>query len=184
MVNNMDIREQAWFCARTQPKREHIAAANLKQIPRIEVFNPRLRCRRMTRRGLVWFVESLFPNYLFVRFAAGQLEEVKYAAGVSHIIHFGGRYPAVPEAVMTELQENFNQCESQLFLEVPDEGDEVMITDSALYGMQAVVLRVMPARERVQVLLEMLGRTTTLELDLKSVVGERRPFARTVFAIA
>ena len=33
----------SWFCLRTQPKREHIAAACLRQIPEVEVFCPRVR---------------------------------------------------------------------------------------------------------------------------------------------
>lgn len=176
--------DRSWFCVRSQPKREHIAAANLKQISGIEVFNPRLRCRKSTRRGLVMFVESLFPNYLFARVAPEALEDVKFAAGVSYIVHFGNRYPVIPENVMQELKDNFSQCESQLFLEVPDEGEQVTITDQALYGLQAVVLRVMPAKERVQVLLEMLGRTATVELNLRSVVAERHSLARTFSVFA
>ena len=176
--------EKAWFCVRSQPKHEHIAAANLNQMPGIEVFNPRLQCRKITRRGPVRFVESLFPNYLFVRFAPAMLEDIKYAGGVSYIVHFGDRYPTIPEGVMKELKENFDQRESQLFLEVPEEGEEVMITDKALYGLQGIVLRVLPAKERVQVLLEMLGRTATVELNLKSVVAERGAFGRTLVPIA
>ena len=175
--------EQGWFCVRSQPKREHIAAANVKPFPGVEVFNPRLRYRKITRRGPVWFVESLFPNYLFVRFSAPMLEEIKFAPGVSYIVHFGDRYPTVPETVMQELKDNFGLKESQLFLEVPREGEEVTITDKALYGMQAVVLKVLPAKERVQVLLEMLGRTSTVELKLSSVVAERRSLGRELVAI-
>lgn len=59
----------AWFCLRSQPKHEKIAATHLlRTIAGIEVFSPRLRIRRQTRRGVVWFVEALFPGYLFARF--------------------------------------------------------------------------------------------------------------------
>lgn len=177
-------KDQVWFCVRSQPKHEHIAAANLKQMPEVEVFNPRLRCRKITRRGPVMFVESLFPNYLFVRSKAAALEEIKYAAGVCYIVHFGDRYPTIPETVMQELKDNFDKCESQLFLEVPDEGETVTITDKALYGLEGVVLRVLPAKERVQVLLDMLGRTAMVELNLKSVVTDRRALGRTLVVIA
>lgn len=184
-ASTIDKNQQpVWFCVRSQPKHEHIAAANLKQLPGMEVFNPRLRCRKITRRGPVVFVESLFPNYLFVRSTAAALDEIKYAAGVSYIVHFGDRYPTIPESVMQELKENFSKCESQLFLEVPDEGEAVTITDKALYGLQGVVLRVLPAKERVQVLLDMLGRTATVELNLKSVMTDRRAIGRTLVAIA
>ena len=177
--------ETAWFCLRSQQKREHIAAANLRQLSGLEVCSPRLRSRKLTRRGPVWFTESLFPNYLFVRFdLRHRLDEIKYVMGVSQIIHFGNRYPVIPDAVMAELRENFSETELKLFAEVPDEGEEVTITDQALYGLQAVVLRVLPATQRVQVLLELLGRTTTVELKLQSIVAERRSFGRTLLAVA
>src|SRR5258708_33348521 len=58
----------AWFCLRAQPKREHIAAACLRQTCEVEVFCPRLRFRKLTSRGPVWFIEAMFPGYLFARF--------------------------------------------------------------------------------------------------------------------
>jgi len=58
----------SWFCLKAQPKREHIAAACLRRIFEVDVLCPRVRFRKSTARGLVWFVESMFPGYLFVRF--------------------------------------------------------------------------------------------------------------------
>jgi len=43
----------AWYCARTKPKHEHIVAAGLKRNLGLEVFHPRLRIERPTRRGVV-----------------------------------------------------------------------------------------------------------------------------------
>jgi transcriptional antiterminator RfaH len=57
-----------WFCLRSQVKREHLAAACLRQYPEVEAFCPRVRFRKRTTRGPVWFVESMFPGYLFARF--------------------------------------------------------------------------------------------------------------------
>src|SRR5271166_6904013 len=60
-----------WFCLKAQPKREHIAAACLRQISEVEAFCPRVRFRKRTNRGPVWFVEPMFPGYLFARFDYG-----------------------------------------------------------------------------------------------------------------
>ena len=95
----------AWFCVRSQPKHEHIAAAHLKGDPDLEVFLPRIRFKRATRRGPVWFTEALFPNYLFTRFdLAACLRRVCHAWGVRGVVHFGDRGPIVPEAVIEELR--------------------------------------------------------------------------------
>ena len=52
----------AWFCLRTQPKHEHIAAAHFRGDPDLEVYLPRIRFKRATRRGPVWFTEALVPE--------------------------------------------------------------------------------------------------------------------------
>lgn len=176
-------RDQAWFCLRSQPKREHIAARNLKQIPGLELFNPRLRSRKLTTRGPVWFTESLFPNYLFARFELSTaLEEVKFTTGVSHVLHFGDRYPVIPETVINDLRTHFGGEELSLSTEVPSEGETVTLAHPEFRGMQAKVLRILPGKQRVQVLLEMLGGTTAIELSLHLVMTEKKPLPPALFS--
>src|SRR5262245_29489064 len=59
------VVKAAWYCARTKPKHEHIASANLQRHAGLEVFCPRLRVEKSTRRGIVRVSEPLFPNYIF-----------------------------------------------------------------------------------------------------------------------
>jgi transcriptional antiterminator RfaH len=169
----------AWFCLRTQPKHEHIAAGHLRALPELEVFLPRIRFRRQTRRGAAWFTEALFPSYLFARFAwATSLRRVLAAPGVSTVIHFGDRWPTVPDAVMAELQALFGEAQLHEIPELPEVGEAVQVAGGALHGLQAVVTRVHPARQRVAVLLEFLGRQTAVELPLEQVVREENPRRR------
>ena len=63
-------------------------------------------------------------------------------------------------------------------------GDEVVVVDGAFCGMRAFVLRVMPARRRVQVLLDVLGRPTPAEVDENSVVNEGNTVATLVPILA
>src|SRR4051812_49919763 len=84
----------AWYCVRTQPKHEHIAAANLTRNLKLDVFHPRLKLERATRRGVVRVVEPLFPCYLFVQCVLGErLDEIRYVSGVSSLVHFGQKIP-------------------------------------------------------------------------------------------
>ena len=59
------VRTPLWFCLRAQPKREHLAALGLRRQLNVPCYAPRLRFRKMTRRGAVWFVEAMFPAYSF-----------------------------------------------------------------------------------------------------------------------
>jgi transcriptional antiterminator RfaH len=177
-----------WYCVRTQTKHEHIAAAHLRRSLEIEVFNPKLRIRRATRRGAVWFLEALFPGYIFARFDwTQQSQAVRGARGVSTLVTFGTVAPAVPDAVVEHLRSQFDENEAH---EVPDDlqqGDTVTIGGGPFHGLEATVLRVMTATNRIQILLEILGGTKPVEIPLEQVAlearksqlrGQRTPFEK------
>jgi transcriptional antiterminator RfaH len=158
--------DRAWFCVRSHPKREHIAAAHLRMLPDTEVFCPRLRIRKATRRGVVTFIESLFPNYLFARFEPKSLlDKVKHSPSVSTIVHFGNRIPTVPDEVITDLSSAFPENEILDCDRHVEPGDVVMVGEGPFMGMQATVLRVMTPYQRVEVLLELLGRATPVVVN-------------------
>src|SRR5271166_1396744 len=102
-----DGLEPAWYCLRSQPKHEHIAAAHLRMLENVTVFCPRIRFKRPTRRGLVWVTEAMFPGYLFARFELSEMHrQVQYAHGVSGIVRFADRYPAIEEEALAQLRDH------------------------------------------------------------------------------
>ena len=171
--SDMNAEQPAWYCARTKPKHEHIAAANLRKQLGLQVFHPRLRAEHHTRRGIVRVTEPLFPCYIFVRcILEKSLDEIRYAYGVNSIVHFGDRVPVIADLVIQELQEFFSSEEPMTVADPLEPGVEVVVSGGAFAGMQASVLRVMPARQRVQVLLEILGRPIEVEVDRCLVTSE------------
>jgi transcriptional antiterminator RfaH len=161
----------AWFCVRTQLKHEHIATANLRLVPDVEVFSPRIRYRRSTRRGPVWFTESLFPSYIFARFDwRTQLRVVYHSPGVATIIHFGSRWPTIPDDTVTELKTQVGKEELRVIEGEPEVGEEVQISGGAFHGLQGIVSRLLPSRMRVAILLDFLGRQTMVEVSTRDVV--------------
>lgn len=167
---------EGWYCVRSQPKHEHIAAARLRLLEGVQVFNPRMRLKKPTRRGLVTFVDSVFPNYIFVWFnLRTHLGQVKYCPGVSTVVHFGDRIPQIPAEVVEELRAHFGEEELQEVEVHVRPGDEVVIGAGPFMGMTAKVLRVMTPHQRVEVLLDMLGRVTPVVISPDVLVGEYRP---------
>jgi transcriptional antiterminator RfaH len=163
----------AWFCIRSQPKHEHIAAAHLKREPGVEVYLPRIRFKRSTRRGPVWFTEALFPSYLFARFDfATRLRQLSQVRGVSGVVHFGNQWPTIPDAVIEDLRATVGSDEVHVIQNEILPGEAVEISGGAFHGLQAVVIRVMPSRDRVAVLLEFLGRQTTVEVPTDGIVRQ------------
>jgi transcriptional antiterminator RfaH len=172
--------ELAWYCLRTQTKREHIAAAALRELEGVEVLCPRLRYRKTTRRGKIWWVEALFPGYLLAKFDLEERERaVSYANGVTQILRFGGRTPSIPEEFVEELRKELAESGEEgdvLSVQVSVEpGDEVELADGPLQGMTGQVIDVCPAKDRVRIFIEFLGQEHPVDVDLFSLLLPKRP---------
>jgi len=164
----------AWFCVRAQPKGESLAARLLAGLPGLEVFLPRIKYSRAGRTGTRWVTEALFPGYLFAKFDLRKsLRTIHYCPGVSCVVHFGSHWPTVPERVVEEIHRALGEEEIKTIGQVVRPGDEVEILTGPLLGLTAVVERFMPARQRVAVLLEFLGRQSSVELPFSDVRSQR-----------
>lgn len=158
---------------RTKPKKERVAATNLAAQHELEIFCPQIRFRRKTVRGPVWFQEAMFPGYIFARFNMLEMKRtVSYAPGVMNIPVFNGRYVPVPEKILSSIRNDLDKdhvVDAGVPLEV---GDETTILDGSMRGIKVKVIKVMPAEDRVGVLLEMLG--TLVEAEFPSDALEHR----------
>jgi len=151
----------------------------------MELFNPLFRVKRATRRGVVHFIEPLFPCYLFVRCVIeDRLNEIRYTTGVSGIVHFGHRLPSVPEPVIEELRACFEREEPLAVEDGLSAGTKVAISHGPFLGFPAVVLRDLPAKRRVQLLLEILGRPTAIEVDRDLVASDNLSAAKLLPSLA
>ena len=170
---DMQAAQTAWYCARTKPKHEHIAAANVRRKLGLEVFHPRLRMERATRRGVVRSVEPVFPCYLFVRCALeAYANEIRHISGISSLVHFGHRIPMVPDSAILELKQCFESEEPMPVDDWIAPGTDVTIAEGTFCGFAGVVVRAMSGGQRVQILLDFLGRTTLAEVDRRSLTVE------------
>jgi transcriptional antiterminator RfaH len=166
---------ESWFCVHSHPKHEHIAAANLRTLLGLEVWNPRIAFTRSTRRGPATVTESVFPGYIFVKFDLDLvLDQVRYTNGVASVVHFGSRYPTIAPAIIEQLKACFGGADLLAAQEEVTPGERLLITEGSFCGIEVVVLRALPSRRRVQVLLDMLGTAATVELDLNSLSFQRR----------
>jgi transcriptional antiterminator RfaH len=165
--------ELTWYCLRSQPKHEHIAAAHLRMLENVTVFCPRIRFKRATRRGLVWVTEAMFPGYLFARFELSEMHrQVRYAHGVSGIVRFADRYPTIEEGALAELRDHAGAGEIKELSYELSQGDQVNIVNGIFAGLKAVVTQVLPAKERLKVLMDFLGRQIEAEVERSNVLPE------------
>ena len=180
--------DSLWYGVRTQTKREHIAAQHLRSLEEIEVFCPRIRYRKATRRGKVWWVEPMFPGYILARFPLDSMERaVTFTQGVRGLVRFGGEVPPIPGAFVESIRRETiahsspdDQEDPECITLTPEllSGDEIEVAHGPLQGMQGTILQVLPAPERVKILLEFFGRPNIIEVDLFSLILPRKPLPK------
>jgi len=165
-----------WYCVHTKPKCEHLVAAALLQFPGVESYCPRLRFQRVTPRGKVWFVEALFPTYVFARFELAQsFRAVKHAHNVLRVVDFGGAPAPIPDEIISDLKSEMQGetvREIQFGVQV---GDTVEVAEGPMRGLKGVVERIASGEERVRILLEFLGRQNYVDVPAHKILTERRP---------
>lgn len=168
-----DSSQPAWYCLRSQPKHEHIAATHLRLLEGVTVFCPRIKFKRSTRQGLASVTEAMFPGYLFARFELAQMHrQVRYAHGVSGIVRFADRYPTIEEGALSQLRSHTGAEEVKELSYHLSQGDQVQIVGGAFVGLEAVVTQVLSAKERVKVLMDFLGRKMEAEVQYSNVLRQ------------
>ena len=170
------IEAPLWFCLKTQPKHEHLAATTLRRQLQMTCFSPRLRFRKATRRGAVWFVEAMFPGYLFAEFVySRQHRQVEYAPGIQGVVRFGDQIATLDLNTITSLRQKTGEQEILTFDPEIQVGQSVRITEGPLQGLEALVTHLLPAKERIRVLLEFLGRSLETEVSTPKVLPMATP---------
>ena len=155
-----------WYCVRTKPKQEPIASNSIRELVGVEVFCPIIRFKKSTKRGKIWFQEALFPGYLFVKCDLKPMfKAVNYSRGVAALLRFGSHYPTIPEKEIEILRKEMGDNEVHIIAHEFEPGEKTRIESGPFKGISAVISRVMPAKERVLVLLDLLGGKIEAEVN-------------------
>ena len=134
-------------------------------------FAPRIRFQQVRQQRKAWMTEALFPGYLFAFFSlTEQWRAVQYAHAVRGILRFGLKYAAISTQIVEQLREMVGPEELTVVNQgVPEVGQEITIAEGPFRGLQTVVTNYLPAKERVKVLMHLLGQEMEVEMPLTSV---------------
>ena len=109
-------------------------------------------------QGPVWFVEAMFPGYPFTKFVySKQHRAVEASHGVRGIVRFGDRPGDPTRKFVAGLQSRVGAEEVVTIDSSIKIGDAVEIIEGPFRGLEVLVTQVLPAKERVRVLLSFLG---------------------------
>lgn len=147
----------------------------LKQELGLEVFCPKIRFKRARVTGVTWVQEAMFPGYLFVRFVYPQLyRRIASISGVTKTLSFGGRPCVLEESIINDLRMHLSDGEIVVISSGIKEGEEVKIVEGPFMGIRALVTRVLPARDRVAILLSMLGQEREVEVSSSAILPDMK----------
>ncbi len=163
-----------WRCFISKPKSEHLAARLLAD-EGWETYCPRVRHQRKTARGPVWFVEALFPNYVFAKFALKDSRMIRSARYVRGLLDFTPDCGLVPAQAILDLRSRFPDEQPYTVEIIPAPGDPVELADGAFRGVEATVTKLLPGLQRVQILLDFLGSVRHMEVPLSALIGFHDP---------
>jgi transcriptional antiterminator RfaH len=114
----------------------------------------------------------MFPGYLFAKFIySEQHRAVESSHGIRGILHFGDRLATLPENIITALQSRVGG-EEMVTLDCSIKiGQSVEIVEGPFQGLEVVVTHLIPAKDRIRVLFDFLGRSVEMEVSTAKVLA-------------
>jgi transcriptional antiterminator RfaH len=154
-----------WYTVHTKPNAEYQVTAAL-QYRQIETYLPVIKSERAHHQRKE---EPFFPCYLFVRIdleisAASQWQ---WIPGVRRILAFAGEPVPLPDSIIELIKQKLDALNANggLVKRPFEPGEPVRITDGPLRDIVAVFDGPITPAQRVQVLLNFLGRSTRVWID-------------------
>jgi len=157
-----------WFAVNTKPRKEDYVTRQLEAKGR-EVYLPKIVVVRKRGAARLSLSEPLFPGYLFVRLNSEPtaVQAVNWTPGVRRLLCSGGTPVPVPDAAIDLIRQRLAPRGRQTLKPQADflVGSQVAIRQGPFAGLLGVVEKPISGKGRVRVLLELLQRQITLEID-------------------
>jgi transcriptional antiterminator RfaH len=169
----MIAADPSWYAVQTHPHAETKATAHLER-QGYAVYLPRYLKRRRHARRVEIVPAPLFPSYLFVRIDmfAQRWRSIQSTIGVARLVCSGDEPAVLPAAVIDELQNRHDDAGFVQFDLRPafEPGDKIRVVDGA-FGTCLGLYEGMADRERVAILLDLLGRKVRVVLDRDAIAA-------------
>jgi transcriptional antiterminator RfaH len=157
---------EKWYTLHTKPNAEYQVTAVLQQHG-FETYLPEVETPT-TDNGTK--LKPFFPCYLFskIDLKAVGISRVQWTPGLRRIVSFDNEPVPMPDDVIEAVRRKLQAYEAGggWMGHDFDPGDPVLITDGPFRDMLAVFDGPIEPSERVQVLLDILGRASRVQIDV------------------
>jgi len=162
-----------WFVAHTHPHAEVRAIAHLER-QGFEIYLPRYLRRRRHARKIETVAAPLFPRYIFVAvdLAAQRWRSIYSTVGVARLVCNGDEPSAVPDGIVEALK---SREDADGFIRLVNRpgfraGDKIRVLEGAFSSCLGL-FEGLAERERIAILLDLLGRKVRVVLDADLVAA-------------
>jgi transcriptional antiterminator RfaH len=156
---------RSWYLMYTKPRQEKTAKLNLDR-QGYETYLPQIRERRRRQGQYVSTIEPMFSRYLFIHLdtITDNWGPIRSTVGVTDIVRFGMQPTIVPDNLVYSIRSRDDESGIQeISFEEFNPGTKVRIIDGHLCGYEGIFVG-KTSRERAVILLEIIGKSTRLEL--------------------
>lgn len=170
MMAASDPGERTWYLVYCKPRQESVARENLLR-QGYETYLPVMRDARRRKGRRVTLIAPMFPRYLFIHLnrQTDNWAPVRSTLGVVSIVRFGRMAARVPDELVKLLRSREDQQGIQILpVEEYKPGSRVRITQGGFAGYEGI-FQAATGRDRVTVLLNVLGRKARTTVDSASI---------------
>lgn len=174
--------QSGWIVAYSKQSRENYAAENLHR-QSIEYYLPRItetvKIGRRDRRQTITRATPLFPRYIFVH-VENQWRKILSTYGISGIIMRGQQPDFIPDKTIQAIRERESPDGIVVLpnnqIRQIEYGDPITVTNGPFSGLSGIYDG-MSGKDRVSVLLDYLGRKTTVLIGKDQFERDERKVA-------
>jgi transcriptional antiterminator RfaH len=167
---NSKAASRHWYLVYCKPRQETVARDNLAR-QGYETYLPFMRDARRRQGRRVTVIAPMFPRYLFVHLSS-QTDDwgpIRSTLGVVSIVRFGREAARVPGSLMAALRAREDAQGIQILpVDEYKPGSRVRITQGSFAGYEGI-FQATSGRDRVTVLLDILGRDARTTVDSASI---------------
>lgn len=158
---------KVWLTLYTKPFKEY-QVRDLLSDRGIEVYLPEITVQQRSGRKR----KPFFPHYLFARLdpTSGAITDVRWTRGMRYIVRVGDRPARVPDQVVEHIRRRLTSMAVVRPEERFKKGDVVRIAHGPLEGTDALFDRRLSAEGRVRVLLQLVNRLVTAEINASDLL--------------
>ena len=153
--------EHEWYVLKTKPRQERAVQSWLDWYG-VEVYAPEIA---VAKKG-IQRCEILFPTYVFCNLTCDeQWPLVRWSRGVRYVVGTDGHPASLDSSVIDQIKGRVEWWNDSGWRE-HRAGEQVRISSGPLSGLDAIFQGYVPGKQRCQVLISLMYRPLTVEVDL------------------